>query len=124
MIKLKAISIFCIAIFFLACFAGSASAGVEPSPFKGKLEAVINNFQSMEKRLEDSLGMPPDDIRPGAANKLGAMNNELETIYKRLEYMHLKKDVDSGEIQGTYIGAHEVGHSFLSFVDEYVEGGF
>jgi YD repeat-containing protein len=29
-----------------------------------------------------------------------------------------------GSIPGSYIGIHEVGHSFLSFVDEYVEGGF
>jgi hypothetical protein len=100
---------------------------VEPSPFKsdaGKLEAVINNFESMKKRLEDTLGTPPDDIRPGTANKLGAMNNELDVIELRIHKMHGIRRVDSGEIQGSYIGAHEVGHSFLSLVDEYVEGGF
>lgn len=29
--------------------------------------------------------------------------------------------MEAGQIQGTYIGAHDVGHSFLNFVDEYEE---
>lgn len=30
----------------------------------------------------------------------------------------------AGDVQGTYVGAHEVGHALLSWVDEYVESGF
>jgi hypothetical protein len=124
---LRAIAIFAIGIFLLAGFAGTVSAGVEPSPFRsdaGKLEAIINNLESIEKRLEHTLVVPPDDIRPGTANKLAAMNSELGVVEKRLEYMHSKREVETGQIQGYYIGAHEVGHSLLSFVDEYVEEGF
>jgi hypothetical protein len=32
--------------------------------------------------------------------------------------------VTSGDIQGTYVSTHEVGHGLVSWVDEYVEAGF
>ncbi len=124
---IRAMAILAVFVLILTCTAGMVSAGVEPSPFRsdaGKLQTVVNNFKSMEKRLDDTLAMSPDPYNPSTVNKLEAMNNELETISKRVDHMLSNSRVDPGQIQGEYIGAHEAGHSFLSHLDEYVEGGF
>jgi hypothetical protein len=73
-------------------FSGTASAGVEPSPFKstfGKLDSIDNNLAEIQRNLNKVLTIPPpDDNTPGwkgAANRLGALANHLAVVDLRLE---------------------------------------
>jgi hypothetical protein len=73
-------------------FSGTASAGVEPSPFKstfGKLGSIDNNLAGIQRNLNNVLAIPPpDDNTPGwkgSANRLRALANHLAVIDLRLE---------------------------------------
>ncbi len=72
-------------------FAGTASAGVEPSPFRstlGKLGSVDNNLVEIQRNLKLVLAEPPlDDQTPGwngDAFRLGALANHMAVIDSRL----------------------------------------
>jgi len=73
----------------LLALGGLATAGVEPSPFKGalgKLGAVLNGLDSVDRRLEAVLGHPPDPCHPeGTVGRLNAMANELGVLNGRVE---------------------------------------
>jgi hypothetical protein len=72
-------------------FAGSASAGVEPSPFRsafGKLGSIDNNLAEVQRNLNLVLAEPPlDDQTPGwkgDANRLRGLANHMAVIDSRL----------------------------------------
>ena len=84
-------SVIVLAILLLSGIASPVSAGVEPSPFKdeiNKLGSIVNNLDSINRRVEHKGVVPPNDQKPGTligtVNSLGAMENDLERIDGRL----------------------------------------
>jgi hypothetical protein len=77
-------------ILLFSVLAGPVMAGVEPSPFHddyNKLGSIINNLESVERRLGFILTHPPDPAKPGLngeINRLEAMAGELEGLDNRL----------------------------------------
>ena len=57
--------------------------------------------------MNDSLQVPVVNTKPNTINKLHPKNNLLGTTYKRVEYMHLSKDLDSGKRQKSEVEEHE-----------------
>ena len=72
-------------------FSGTASAGVEPSPFKstlGKVGSIDNNLAEIHRNLNLVLAEPPlNDQTPGwkgPANRLDALAKQLTVVKLRL----------------------------------------
>lgn len=72
----------------LTVLSKTATAGIEPSPFKpeiNQLGAAVNILESADNRISKVMATPPDDIMPGpslegAVNRLGAINNQLNSV--------------------------------------------
>ena len=64
----------------LTLTATPALTGLEPSPFTpeiNQLYAIDNQLQSIAKRVDDKLSLPPDDQTPGTVNATWAMEEKL-----------------------------------------------
>jgi hypothetical protein len=90
--KLIAVAIFMSVLIVVSAFSGTASAGVEPSPFKstlGNLGSIDNNLIGIHRNLRLVLANPPlDDQVPGwkgPSYRLEALGEHLDLLDSRLE---------------------------------------
>jgi hypothetical protein len=75
--------------------------------------------------VNDVIDIGLEEEYAGLAGRLpGAVPSELLSADSFFDVFVDSDTVVDKDIKGTYIGAHEVGHSLLSFLDEYVEEGF
>jgi hypothetical protein len=105
----------------------SAFAGkVFAHPVRGK--ALTMNQEAAYAKVAEIRATTLPQLSPSVVvtlfntNESGITANATPPSYTRRPYGIAR--FTSGEASGNYIGAHEVGHALLSFVDEYVESGF
>jgi hypothetical protein len=112
----------------LTTTAMSAMAGTEPSPFRedtGKLESVANNLESVEKRLDDTLAMPPDPYKPGfmtgSMNKLEEMDKKLGLLYERTNaVLQIPPDPYTPEFVDALEHVFESANGIVDIVDAFL----
>jgi len=80
---MKKVSVFIVFALLSVFIAGSVYAGVEPSPFRSKinqLNSVVNSLDSIDMRLERKLSDDRMPIPNGLVGLLNAMSNELVVL--------------------------------------------
>ena len=82
-------------LLLLGAFSSIVYAGFDPSPFQpeiNELNAVVNELNSIEDRLQNTLALPANDV--GLINQLETMTNELTLLTGRVETV--QESVGSG----------------------------
>jgi hypothetical protein len=84
---MKKVSVFIVFALLSVFIAGSVYAGVEPSPFRSKinqLNSVVNSLDSIDMRLERQLSDNQMPSPNGLVGLLNAMGNELLVLNRKV----------------------------------------
>jgi hypothetical protein len=107
--------------------AGATFGGaVRAHPVRGKALTMVD--QALYDAVADITKNGIPKLAPAAvavlfdSDEAGVTSNAAPPNYTRRPFGVAR--IIAAEVQSAYLGAHEVAHALLSFVDEYVEAGF
>ena len=121
-------------LLFLNYWVGGGELGTPTSAFGGKVfphpirgYALTMNQDAAIAKVNAIRNSTIPEIKPAVLTILfdtmqDVTNNATPPSYTRQSYGIARVTV--ADAQGHYIGAHEMGHGLLSWVDEYIEEGF
>ena len=112
-------------IFLILGLVPTAYAGIGTSPGDaGKLEAVANNLDSINDRINMVLGFPPDPFMPGdigQVNQFLAMERELDVLYGRVNaVLGLPPDPCDPSVIAALTDVRDGSQAIVTTVDEAI----